>query len=389
MTRLRMADCGLRIGARRHVPVLLTAGACALVCALGPAPAAWGWSNRTHHLITEESVQRLPEPLRGLFSSESALKRLKEASAWPDEYRDKLKAQSSIAPLEQQAALRRQYVEEKARHYFDIDAITDEPPPFANFPRDRKEAEAKFGAKAFEEHGTVPWATQDALAALADALTRGATDEIFRTAGQLAHYAADLHTPFHVSKNYNGQLTGNDGIHKALEIGLVVRYQDFYAAEVRQGRTEVLYLEDVQAPLFEWLIQANGRVGPILEAETAARRKTNYNPADKSKDAEKEMEDPSAERSRPYYETFKKELEARGSPEAAAMRDAAAHLAQLFYTAWVRAGKPVSLAPAPPPAAELPAIPYWLVGATILLMALILWPARRPKPQAQGPKSET
>jgi hypothetical protein len=350
-----------------------------VILIVGAASAVFAWSDRTHFTITEEAVRRLPEPLRGLFSDGAALARLKEASAAPDARREAVRKQISTSPAEEQETLRRQYVEEKARHYFDIDAVRAEPPPFAAFPRDRKAAEKEFGVKVFQEHGTALWAAEDAFSALVDALSRGAAADIFRAAGDLAHYAADLHTPMHVSKNFNGQLTGNEGIHKALEIGLVVRHEEFYAAEVRKGRTEVACVENVRDALFDALVQANARMAPIVEAETAARRKTGYNPGDKNnKEAEREMEDPANEKARPYYAAFKQELEARGSPEAAAMRDAAAHLARLYYTAWVRAGKPTSLFAAAPAPEAAPMSPYVLLMPAALLALLLLWPRRKP-----------
>jgi hypothetical protein len=372
---LRISNGGWRTAAR-PVSALLAGLAAVLVLSV---PLALGWADRTHFLITEEAVNRLPEPLRGLFADPAALKRLQEASAAPDLRREDLKKQAAAAPAEKQEDLRRQYVQEKAKHYFDIDAITTEPPPFARFPRDRKAAEKEFGEKVFEEHGVALWAAEDALQALADAMARGATGEIFRAAGDLAHYAADLHTPVHVSKNFNGQLTGNDGIHKALEVGLYIRNEPFYAAEVRKGRTDVAYIDNVREALFDWLVQANARLAAILEADTAARQKTGYNPGAKTKDAEQEMEDVNNEKSRPYYAALKKELEARGSPEAAAMRDAAAHLAQLYYTAWVRAGKPTSLASASASAPQgSPVSPYLLLLPTALLLFVLLWPRRKP-----------
>ena len=193
-------------------------------------------------MIAAEAVARLPEPLRGIFSGD-ALKRLQAAAIAPDARVAKLKEEKS--PL---------YQAERVKHFFDIDAITPSPYPFKDFPHDRKAAEAKFGAKAFEEHGTVPWAAADALAALSDALKRGDTDAIFTAAGDLAHFAADLHMPLHVTKNYNGQLTGNKGIHKMLEVGLAKRYAAFYAEEVAKGRAEPAYLADPQDRLFDWII---------------------------------------------------------------------------------------------------------------------------------------
>jgi hypothetical protein len=332
----------------------------AAVLLAAPA-AALGWGDRAHGLIIDEAVARLPEPLRGLFAGEADLKRLREAVLAPD-----IRRKKETQPAE--------WEEEHPKHFFDIDLVTQEAYPFKNFPRERAAAEKEFGKDVFKKAGTAPWAAQDALQALADALTAGRTDEIFTQAGDLAHYAADLHQPFHVSKNYDGRMTGNGGIHKALEIGLVNHFADFYAAEVRKNRCDPPYAADPVDRLFDWLIEAWSRQKPILEAETIARKKADYNPSKALAD----LDNYTSDAAKTYYAAFRSELEARGSPEANAMRDAAAHSAELLYTAWVRAGKPVTLTPAPARPEEAPATPYWLIGLAIGLFILLFWPRRRP-----------
>ena len=42
--------------------------------------------------------------------------------------------------------------------------------------------------------------------------------------GVLGHYISDLHMPLHTAINYNGQITGNDGIHFRWEERLVNEY---------------------------------------------------------------------------------------------------------------------------------------------------------------------
>ena len=338
-------------------PLLALAAVTALTLALASPACAWG--DRGHIIVTEEAIGRCPEPLRGLFSSEVDRKRLDQAVLAPDQ-RLKKEVQG--------------WAEEHPKHYFDIDRLTQEPYPFKNFPRERAAAEKQFGAEALREAGTAPWAIMDALEALVGALTAGRTDDIFRHAGDLLHYGADLHQPFHVSKNYDGKMTGNDGIHKALEIGVVNRHVDFYRAEVRQGRCELACLVSPLNDAFDWVAEAWTRQKPILEAETIARQKANYNPAKTLADLDGDTSDAA----KTYYVTFKQELEKRNSPEAAAMRDASGHVAELLYTAWVRAGKPLSLAPAPPKAEPAPSIPYWAIGAAVALFILLFWPRRRP-----------
>jgi hypothetical protein len=370
----RNDNASLRAGNFWLTTVLL-AGAAALLLAVAAPALAWG--DKGHVLITEEAVQRLPEPLRGLFQDGGNLPVLKEKSLAPDRRVKALEEELKEGKIQQPA-----YQAERSKHFFDIDAITTEPYPFKDFPRDRAAAREKFGAEAFMKFGSVPWVAADASAALTEALTKGRPDAIFDAAGDLSHFAADLHQPFHVAKNYNGRDTGNDNIHGRLEIGLLNRYLDFYAAEIRKDRRDVVYIEDVQGSLFDWLIEAHSRAATILDADTAARKRTGYVSPQSRDEADKELDDVASERLKPYYAAFKAELESRGSPEVLALRDSAAHIAQLYYSAWVRAGKPLSLTP-PPVVAEKqpepPGIPLWLIGVAMALLFFLFLPRRTPK----------
>ena len=164
--------------------------------------------------------------------------------------------------------------------------------------------------------------------------------------------------PLHVSKNFNGQLTGQTGVHKMLEVGLVKRYADFYAAEIAKGRAEPAYQAAPLDRLFDWIVVANSRVPPILAADAAGAEGHRLRAAGVEGGRRQGVGRRRVAERAPYYAAFKKELEARSSPEAAAMRDAAAHLADLYYTAWTNAGKPLSLSPAAPAAEK--ETPSWV-----------------------------
>ncbi len=369
----------------------LIAGALVLLAGAGPA---FGWGDDGHFLITEEAVLRLPQPLRGLLAEtggeEAVLRlpqplrgllaetggveRLKEASVAPDRWTaDERAAHADDDPYTPV---------EMPKHFFDIDILGDEEPfPFANFPRTREAARERLGKERFAKLGTGPWAVQDTLGALVAAMGEGRSGETFRQAGALAHFAADLHMPFHTTANYDGKLSGNPGIHKALEIGLVRRYLPEYRERIREGRRPMRFLEKPEEAVFGWIVEAHARVAPVLEADTIAREATGYNPKEHEK-AEggmaSDLDRVDAPEARPYYARLQEELEKRGSPEAAAMREAAAHVADLLYTAWVRAGKPVALVP--PPKQEESNLTWYLVAAAVAMTLLLLWPRRRPEP---------
>jgi len=342
---------------------------------LFPAREARAWNDLGHYLITREAVERLPEPLKTLLFEGGNLERLQEASTAPDQWRCEEKDR------ERQAEDRGEYVApvEKPKHFFEIDQIAGKAGleyPFDGFPRRRDEAVKRVGRETLDAYGWGPWAAAEALEAFAEALAQGRPDDPpWREAGALAHYAADLHMPFHTTRNFDGQETGNEGIHFAVEVGLVKRNEPFFAAEIRKDRGTVVYVEDAEAALFSWLIAANGRVAPILEADSAARRAAGYDPGLPENKAD--LDDLQSERAVPYYRALQRELDARGNPVAASMRDASADVARLLYTAWVRAGKPLSLYPSAErrePASFFP-LEYTLLA--VLALLILFWPRRR------------
>ena len=347
----------------------------AIVTTLFPAREARAWGDLGHYLITAEAVSRLPEPLKTLLSEGGNLERLQEASTAPDQWRreEKDRERRTEDRGDHYTAV------EKPRHFFDIDQIAGKAGleyPFDGFPRGRDAAIALVGRETLDAYGWGPWAAADALEAFADALAQGrADDPPWREAGALAHYAADLHMPFHTTRNFDGQETGNEGIHFAIEIGLVKRNESFFAAEIRKDRGTVVYVEDAEAALFSWLITANGRVAPILEADSAARRATGYNPGLPENKAD--LDDLQSERAAPYYRALERELDARGNPVAASMRNASADVARLLYTAWVRAGKPLSLQPSAERRETVSSFPLEYTLLAGLAMLILFWPRRR------------
>jgi hypothetical protein len=336
--------------------------------------AALAWDDHIHELIVREAVTRLPDPLHGLLADENVMKRLEAASIAADARRQQLRAAHS--PQEAQ---------ERIKHFFDIDAISGKPYPFEGFPHDRAAAEKEFGADTFKKHGTAPWAAEDALEALTAALKKGAgEDAVVAAAGDLAHYAADIHMPLHVTHKDAAAGSPNAGLHLMLEVGLVKRYPDFYTAAVSKDRAEVSYLASPLDSIFQWILQAYKRSEVVLKADAQARAQTHY-PSDEN-EARNDIDKPGAERAAEYYRVLKEKLAAGAlpedgaPPEAAAMRDAAAHTADLFYTAWVNAGKPEKLAAAAAaaPASEDNSYTYWMLLGMVVLTVLLVLPRRRP-----------
>src|SRR5688572_4465116 len=183
-----------------------------LLMSLGVAADASAWGFDPHKFIMERAIALLPAELRPLFEKHRAM--AVERAIDPDTWR--------TAGFE----------EEPKNHFVDIDWEGFGKYPFTELPRDYAAAVAKFGRDRINEMGTLPWRAEEfhgnlrrAFEAYARRGAFGQFDIIFFSSA-LAHYVSDAHVPFHGVINYNGQLTGQDGIHNRFETALFERYRD-------------------------------------------------------------------------------------------------------------------------------------------------------------------
>ena len=94
--------------------------------------------------------------------------------------------------------------------------------------------------------------------------------------GALGHYISDLHMPLHTVINYNGQFSGNDGIHKRWEHRLV----DEYVKKIKPvGKIEKV--EDPWSFSMKIVKESFKLHHLILEADTKARKLLTKEQADR------------------------------------------------------------------------------------------------------------
>jgi len=120
---------------------------------------------------------------------------------------------------------------ENAHHFLDFGVPEYGKPPFVELPRDYDAALQKFGRSTLERNGLLPWR----LAEFFGQLRRGfegfgrpsafATTDVILFSASMSHYIQDAHQPFHGTDNYDGQLTGQRGIHARFETNLIERFQ--------------------------------------------------------------------------------------------------------------------------------------------------------------------
>jgi hypothetical protein len=228
---------------RRLIPVaLLTLAAAASL----PAPVD-AWSFSVHRFIADRAIVLLPPAIRPFF--ETSRTTFVEHAIDPDTYRTM------------------GWQEEPPRHFFDMDAYG--PFPFASLPHDYDQAVAARGADFVTKNGLLPWRTEEMYGRLREAFkqtTPYARDDIKLFSAVVAHYISDAFQPFHAVVNYDGQLTGQPGIHARFETEMFDRYAD----KLRIAPDPIQPVANLREFTFATLTDSFSFVEPILAADRAA-----------------------------------------------------------------------------------------------------------------------
>ncbi|WP_246162536.1 zinc dependent phospholipase C family protein [Sphingobacterium phlebotomi] len=115
---------------------------------------------------------------------------------------------------------------ESPRHFIDIEEYEDG--DMDSIPIHWSRATAKFQERKLRASGIVPWQIYFTYQKLVKAFRDHNTDAIIRHSADLGHYVSDAHVPLHTTRNYNGQLTGQIGIHAFWESRLPEMFADEY-----------------------------------------------------------------------------------------------------------------------------------------------------------------
>lgn len=220
--------------------------AVALVFVLLPRPAdAWGFE--AHKFIMLRAIPLLPPALRPFFQKYQAS--IVEHAIDPDLWRTA------------------GWLEESPRHFVDMDAYGAY--PFPDLPHRYDDAVAKHGKEFVEKNGTLPWRAEEIYRKLVEAFTQKAPysrDNIKFFSSIIAHYTADAHVPFHASLNFDGQLTGQNGIHARFESELFERYRPV----LRIAPPPVTTVANPRDFIFDTLTASFTFVQALLDADKAA-----------------------------------------------------------------------------------------------------------------------
>jgi hypothetical protein len=217
---------------------------------------------------------------------------------------------------------------EAACHFIDLDRYGDH--PFDSIPKRWKDAVAKYTEDTLMAHGIVPWHIEKMMYRLTSSFREKNHEKILKYAADLGHYVGDAHVPLHCTSNYNGQLTGQHGIHGFWESRLPELYGEQYDYLTDHCR----YIEN---PLHEaWRIVEKSYQAhdSVLRFERLLNEKF---PADRKYAYEQRGNMTVKVYSQEYAAAYDQML--NGMVERR-MREAILMTASFWYTAWVDAGQP-------------------------------------------------
>ena len=219
--------------------------------------------------------------------------------------------------------------DEGPRHYIDIDAYGSY--PYEALPHKWNDAVAKFSQDSLMANGIVPWHVQVMLQRLTTAFKEKDFTKIMKNSTEIGHYIADAHVPLHASRNHNGQLTNQKGIHAFWESRvpelLAEKEFDFFIGKAA-------YIQNPGDFIWARVLESAKAADSVLKFE---KELTNQFGADQKYSFEQRNGVVIKQYSSAFTIAFNNKLD--GMVERR-MRQSIFAVASFWYTAWVNAGQP-------------------------------------------------
>jgi hypothetical protein len=224
-----------------------------VVAATFAATPAFAWGFVGHRLIMARAIELLPPELKPFF----------------ERFRDEVVVRVVDPDLWRNVGW-----EDDPNHFVDFGLPQLGPPPFTALPREYSQALEKFGMAELKRIGMLPWRESEMFGQLRrgfDGFNRQgayATNDVVLFAAVASHYIQDAHQPFHATNNYDGQLTGNSGIHSRFERDLIEKF----STRLQLTPAPIKPILDARERAFDVLVDSFSHVDTILKADSAAAR---------------------------------------------------------------------------------------------------------------------
>jgi hypothetical protein len=266
-----------------------------------------GWGFYAHRRINRQAVFSLPPELFGFYKR--YIDFISENAVNPDRRRYAVKGEAE-------------------KHFIDLDSYGDSAlyqlPPYWN------QALEIYPEEVLREKGIGPWNVYHVKIQLTEAMKRKDIKAILRLSADLGHYIADMHVPLHTTKNYNGQLTGQYGIHGFWES----RIPELLAEDFDFFVGKAVYHEKPQLSVWEAVAGAHLALDSVLQFEKIL---TDRFAIDKKHSFEERGGINTQVYSREFTLAYHTMLSGQVERQ---MKRSIKMTADFWYTAWIDAGQP-------------------------------------------------
>lgn len=280
--------------------------------ALSLTALAWGvWG---HQHINHAAVFALPQQMRGFYF----------------DHIDYLTMEASVPDI-------RKYTprdpEEGPRHFIDLEDYSSS--GIQGIPHDYAGAVQHYGKAMLQKDGSLPWY----ILYMEDQLTQAFKDrdpaKILYVSADLAHYIGDAYMPLHTTANYDGQLSGQRGVHALWESMIPERFGSTYNFHTPAAH----FIQDPQQEIWRVIQESHDSIPRLLATEKQLLREL------PDSIVFEHTPDGSIRRNRYGDGIYSSRFVARwntalGTMVEDQMRKAITEVSSFWYTAWVNAGKP-------------------------------------------------
>jgi hypothetical protein len=249
------------------------------------------WGESAQRLIVNHAVDTVPNELRPFFENNRKF--------LMDHVNDPL-------------GLIDQHPLERNNHFIELDKYGKF--PFTTLPRSYKAAIDKYGKSKIQASGVLPWQIGVYSEKLTEDLRAGRWDQAKLDAAFLANFVAEAHDPFNTTENYDGRLTGQNGINDRFNSVLIARYGSFFPMSTH----DAFFISDPTDYAFDACLEAHSLVESLLLADRhAIKGLTSYTDE--------------------YYDRF---YNLAAASLIRQLSDASTDVGSYWLTAWINAGKP-------------------------------------------------
>jgi hypothetical protein len=238
-----------------------------------------------HRVVVEEAIDVLPKPLKKFYK----------------DHRQEIPSQALEPEFPQRGPDRR----------FRVDHLL--PFPFKGLPRSERALKAKFGEEA-EQVGRLPWLVHESYDRLLEAYRTEDKLGILLGSDEMAGFMVDLNGPLNLTRNFDGQDTGQHG----LWLRLTEKLPQAMGKDLKLRADAANFLDKPDEYVFSVMLESYVWVDNVLYLDELARRgKASY--------------------SEYYFDDF---AQRAGPILRERLSHAAEDAASYWYTAWTAAGRP-------------------------------------------------